>query len=93
MEAAPMDEENLILRAGPDADTLRSRRVALFGAGALGGHIAVTLAESGAGFLRLVDADVLKPGNVVRHVRRPWSRRESEGAGRGSYGPEPRAVV
>ena len=67
-QAAPKDEENLILRAGPDAQALRDRRVALFGAGALGGHAAVTLAESGVGFVRQVDADLLNPGNVVRHV-------------------------
>ncbi|MEZ4503109.1 MAG: ThiF family adenylyltransferase [Dehalococcoidia bacterium] len=68
LQAAPKDEENLILRAGPDAQALQGQRVVLFGAGALGGHVAVTLAESGAGFLRLVDSDVLAPGNVVRHV-------------------------
>ena len=68
LQAAPNEEENLILRAGPDARALRDRRIALFGAGALGGHVAVTLAESGGGFLRPVDADVLTPGNVVRHV-------------------------
>lgn len=68
LQAAPNDEENLILRAGPDAQTLRTLRVALFGAGALGGHVAVTLGASGVGFMRMVDADVLTPGNVVRHV-------------------------
>ncbi len=68
LQGVPNDDENLILRAGPDAQSLRGRRVAIFGAGALGGHVAVTLAESGAGFIRLVDADVLTPGNVVRHV-------------------------
>ncbi len=68
LQAAPTDEENLILRAGPDAQSLRGKRAVLLGAGALGGHVAVTLAESGVGFLRLVDGDVLTPGNVVRHV-------------------------
>ena len=68
MQAAPNDEENLILRAGRDAPMITNRRVVLFGAGALGGHVAVTLAESGVGFLRLVDGGVLAPGNVVRHV-------------------------
>lgn len=68
LQAAPNDEENLILRAGPDAQSLRTRRVTLFGAGALGGHVGVTLGASGVGFMRMVDADVLTPGNVVRHV-------------------------
>lgn len=64
----PSDEASLILRAGPDAQTLRERTVVLFGAGALGGHVAVTLGESGLGVLDLVDRDILVPGNVVRHV-------------------------
>ena len=62
------DERSLILRAGPDAPTLRSQRATLFGAGALGGYVAVALAESGLGSLDVVDGDVLVPGNVVRHV-------------------------
>ena len=68
LQPGPNDEATLILRAGPDASMLRSRRAVLFGAGALGGHVAVTLAESGLGSLDLVDDDVLSPGNVVRHV-------------------------
>lgn len=68
MQTGPNDQENLILRAGPDAATLGQLRAVVFGAGALGGHAAVLLAESGLGFLRLVDHDVLTPGNVVRHV-------------------------
>ena len=68
LQTGPNDERSLILRAGPDAPTLRSYRVALFGAGALGGNVAVALAESGLGSLDIVDSDVLAPGNVVRHV-------------------------
>ena len=66
--AEPNDERTLRLRAGPDAETLKGRSVVLFGAGALGGHVAVTLAESGVDSLRIVDGDLLSPGNVVRHV-------------------------
>ena len=68
LQAGPNDEDSLILRAGPDAPMLRTRRVALFGAGALGGHTATLLAESGIGFLDIVDSEVLLPGNVVRHI-------------------------
>ena len=64
----PNDEESLILRAGPDASKLRPVRATVFGAGALGGHVAVLLAECGIGFLDVVDPDLLLPGNVVRHV-------------------------
>ena len=62
------DESSLILRAGPDAPVLRTVRATLFGAGALGGYVGTTLAESGLGHLDIVDGDVLLPENVVRHV-------------------------
>ena len=68
--AEPNDERTLRLRAGPDAEVLKGRSAVLFGAGALGGHVAVavTLAESGIDSLRIVDGELLSPGNVVRHV-------------------------
>ena len=66
--AEPNDERTLRLRAGPDAEVLKGRSAVLFGAGALGGHVAVTLAESGIDSLKIVDGDLLSPGNVVRHV-------------------------
>ena len=68
LHPGPTDEESLILRAGPDAPVLRAARTTLFGAGALGGHVGTTLAESGLGHLDIVDGDVLLPENVVRHV-------------------------
>ena len=68
LQPAPTDELSLILRAGPDAAALRTVRATLFGAGALGGYVGSTLAESGLGHLDIVDGDVLLPGNVVRHV-------------------------
>lgn len=68
LQAAPKDAPSLILRAGPDAPVLNKCRATVFGAGALGGHTATLLAESGVGALDIVDPDVLLPGNVVRHV-------------------------
>ena len=68
LQPAPRDEESMILRAGPDASILRTRTAVMFGAGALGGHVAAMLAESGVGQLEIVDPDVLLPGNVVRHI-------------------------
>ena len=68
VQLGPKDNHSLVLRAGPDAETLRIQKATLFGAGALGGHTATLLAESGFGSLKLVDPDVLLPGNVVRHV-------------------------
>ena len=66
--AEPNDERTLMLRAGPDAEILKGRKIVLFGVGALGGHAAVTLAESGTQVLKIVDVDRLSPGNIVRHV-------------------------
>ena len=68
LQPGPTDESSLVLRAGPDAALLRTTRATLFGAGALGGHVGTTLAESGLGSLDIVDGDVLLPENVVRHV-------------------------
>lgn len=68
MLPGPNDAPNLILRAGPDAPLLRTRKAALFGAGALGGYVATSLAQSGLGALDIVDPDFLLPGNVARHV-------------------------
>jgi molybdopterin/thiamine biosynthesis adenylyltransferase len=64
----PNDEQSLLLRAGPDVAALRTKSVSIFGLGALGGHTAVCLASSGVGRLRLVDPELILPGNVVRHV-------------------------
>ena len=61
LQPGPTDESNLILRAGPDAPVLRTSRVTLFGAGALGGHVGTALTESGLGSLDVVDGEVLLP--------------------------------
>ena len=83
LRLGPTDKESLMLRAGPDAALLEGKRVSVFGVGALGGHVALSLAESGATRLRLIDGDSLLPENAVRHV-----------AGRRFVGsPKPSAVV
>lgn len=69
LQPGPNDPESLLLRAGPDAKILQPQGVAVFGLGALGGGVALILADSGIGRLHLVDADVLLPGNVVRHIQ------------------------
>jgi molybdopterin/thiamine biosynthesis adenylyltransferase len=68
LSEGPNDKQSLLLRAGPDAPMLRDASVSIVGIGALGGHAAVCLASSGVGRLRLIDADQILPGNVVRHV-------------------------
>ena len=39
LQPGPIDENSLILRAGPDAPLLRTLRATLFGAGALGRYV------------------------------------------------------
>jgi molybdopterin/thiamine biosynthesis adenylyltransferase len=58
-------------RAGVLAPTLRDYRVAIIGVGALGSFVADTLVRSGIRNLTLVDADVVMPGNLVRHLVGP----------------------
>ena len=67
VELAPTDTGPLLLRAGPDADLLSEKRVCLFGAGAIGSQLGSLLARAGLGYLRIVEDDVLRPGNRVRH--------------------------
>jgi molybdopterin/thiamine biosynthesis adenylyltransferase len=68
IETAPTDQEYLAARAGPDFEALQTKRAVLFGAGAVGSHLALRLAECGIGHLVLHDSDLVRPGNVVRHV-------------------------
>lgn len=58
-------------RAGALALALRDYRVAIVGIGALGSFVADTLVRSGVRHLTFVDADVVMPGNLVRHLVGP----------------------
>lgn len=71
-ETARVDTDVLIRRAGPDAASLRGRSVILFGVGALGSQLGMLLARSGIGELRLVDGQLLRPGDIVRHAVPRW---------------------
>lgn len=46
---------------------LRGKKIGLVGCGSLGSKIATSLARSGVGSFVLVDDDIMKPGNLVRH--------------------------
>lgn len=46
---------------------LASKKVGIVGSGSLGSKIAASLARSGVGAFVLVDDDILKPGNLIRH--------------------------
>lgn len=67
MEVAFTDIETLRRRAGADALVLANYSAAIFGVGAVGSQVAVSLAESGLGELTLFDGDRVRPGNVIRH--------------------------
>jgi len=73
MDPAPSDSRTLQLRAGPDAKMMAGKKVVVFGTGAIGSHLAVLLAECGAGGEQLVDGERLRPGNVIRHRAGGWA--------------------
>ena len=70
MPSASIDYDVLTLRSGSARATLATKNVAIVGTGALGSFTADLLARSGIAGLRLVDGDILRPGNVVRHLAR-----------------------
>jgi integrative and conjugative element protein (TIGR02256 family) len=49
-------------------DNLKSKKVSLFGLGALGSELADDLAKAGIGNILLIDKDILKAQNTVRHL-------------------------
>lgn len=58
-------------RTGILAPEVRGRRIAIVGVGALGSFIADMLVRAGVRHLKLLDPDVVLPGNVVRHLVGP----------------------
>lgn len=66
--ATPNDIEARKRRAGADVDALLPKTVLIAGAGSVGGHVALGLATSGVGTIRLHDGDYLTTANLVRHV-------------------------
>lgn len=54
-------------RLPEDYAVMAGKKVGLVGCGSLGSKIATSLARSGAGSFVLVDDDILKPPNLVRH--------------------------
>jgi molybdopterin/thiamine biosynthesis adenylyltransferase len=68
LELAPTDVAVRKFRAGPDIEGLHSRRIVIFGVGAIGSNVASRLVEAGLGQLTLVDGGKLRPGDVVRHA-------------------------
>ncbi|WP_372451015.1 ThiF family adenylyltransferase [Mycolicibacterium goodii] len=56
------------LRTGRAASSFEDSKVAIVGCGAVGSHIADVLFRSGVRRLTLVDAERLRPGNIIRHT-------------------------
>lgn len=76
-----VDDESLTLRANQPA-VLRKRNVTIVGVGGLGSFLADLLVRAGVRNLRLIDHEILLPGNSIRHL-----------AGRPEWGrPKPHAV-
>lgn len=67
-EAADVSDASRRLRAGRPAASLSRYRVAVIGCGAIGSYVADLLLRSGVRRLTLVDHQILRPGNVVRHI-------------------------
>jgi hypothetical protein len=67
-EAADTSELTRLLRAGPAAAELANHRVAVVGAGAVGSFVADLLFRHGVRTLTLLDGQLLRPGNLVRHL-------------------------
>ncbi|NOJ82901.1 ThiF family adenylyltransferase [Myxococcus xanthus] len=61
------DADFLEARTGSSA-SYRGKRVLIVGCGAVGGYLAMCLADSGIGHLTLVDDDQLRSENAIRHV-------------------------
>jgi hypothetical protein len=66
--AAHNGDETLHLRSRPDRGTLQAAAVAVVGIGAIGSQVADLLARAGVGLLTLVDHDIVRPGNRIRHL-------------------------
>ena len=57
------------LLLGPESmERIRRARVAVFGLGGVGGHLAEALARSGVGALDLIDSDTVSPTNLNRQT-------------------------
>jgi molybdopterin/thiamine biosynthesis adenylyltransferase len=70
-EAADTSLAARTLRAGAGTADLVGRRVAIVGCGAIGSHVADLLYRDEIRHFDLIDGQLLRPGNVIRHVAPP----------------------
>ncbi|MBC2592392.1 HesA/MoeB/ThiF family protein [Rhodococcus aetherivorans] len=66
--SASAAHDTLRLRAGLTAEVLTAKSVCVIGAGALGSFICDLLVRAGVGHLTIRDADIVRPGNLIRHL-------------------------
>lgn len=57
-----------MLRAGTTSSLLAGKRVCVVGCGAVGSFVVDGLVRSGVADLTLMDGDILRPGNLIRHL-------------------------
>jgi molybdopterin/thiamine biosynthesis adenylyltransferase len=70
VESASRDLDVLTLRASGVRNILAEKHIVICGCGAIGSFTADLLARSGVGALHLIDPEVFRPGNGVRHLLR-----------------------
>lgn len=58
----------LLGRGALTSSFLREERIAIIGAGAVGGQLAINLAKGGARHITVIDGERLEVGNLTRHV-------------------------
>lgn len=68
LTSASTSRETRRLRAGAAHEKLQTQSVAIIGLGALGSFLADSLARAGVIRFTLIDADLVFPGNLVRHT-------------------------
>ncbi|MBT1606486.1 ThiF family adenylyltransferase [Curtobacterium flaccumfaciens pv. betae] len=73
LNSAPTTTEALRARAGRSAAQLSERNVAVIGLGAIGSFAVDLLARAGVKRFTLIDQDIVKPGNLPRHLVGPDS--------------------
>ncbi|HKO30433.1 MAG TPA: ThiF family adenylyltransferase [Nitrospiraceae bacterium] len=67
-ESADQSLETRTLRAGTAASAYSDKKVAVVGCGAIGSHTTDLLFRSGVTQMTLIDPEVYRPGNVIRHT-------------------------
>lgn len=68
VRSASEAKATLTLRAGVHAEALADARVAVVGLGAIGSFVCDLLSRSGCGHITAYDAEIVRPGNLIRHL-------------------------